>query len=257
RSIFQLPAVFLFAASLALLKAPRRSIAVYLLITVTITGLYLGKQYHKFGIFSTSSFSGLNLARSVSENPGHYMDVYWNYLVEQNGEIQYDGSLPNTLRREQKIVDVPNFNNISYLTLNKELLGEYLHTLSTTPVRKLADIYLGNAAIYFKPSSGYTPDLLVSVLPWRAVYDLGFSYPVFVALLAVSIAIALFRLRPGETGATAALALPGLFIFLVSVLCDRGENMRFKFFLEPVFFVFIVSQFSAAARHVYRKVVRP
>ena len=38
------------------------------------------------------------------------------------------------------------------------------------------------------------------------------------------------------------LMLPGLYVFLASVLLDKGENMRFKFFLEPVMFVLVVSQ---------------
>jgi hypothetical protein len=46
------------------------------------------------------------------------------------------------------------------------------------------------------------------------------------------------------------LALPVLFVFAASVMFERGENMRFKFFVEPVLYVFIVSQLGTLARRV-------
>ena len=46
--------------------------------------------------------------------------------------------------------------------------------------------------------------------------------------------------------AAVGLGLPAAFVFAVSVFGEWGENMRFKFFLEPVLFVFIVAQGYAA-----------
>ena len=45
------------------------------------------------------------------------------------------------------------------------------------------------------------------------------------------------------------MLLPGLFVVLVSILADKGENMRFKFFVEPVMIVFLVSQAFALPGH--------
>ena len=36
------------------------------------------------------------------------------------------------------------------------------------------------------------------------------------------------------------LALPALYIAAVTIVFESGENMRYRFFLEPTFFVFIV-----------------
>jgi hypothetical protein len=38
------------------------------------------------------------------------------------------------------------------------------------------------------------------------------------------------------------LVLPVLFIFLVCILYEKPENMRYKYFIEPVLFAFIFSQ---------------
>ena len=56
---------------------------------------------------------------------------------------------------------------------------------------------------------------------------------------------ALRTLRTHTLSAGLGILLPGLFVVLVSVLADKGENMRFKFFVEPVMIVFLVSQAAA------------
>ena len=49
-----------------------------------------------------------------------------------------------------------------------------------------------------------------------------------------------FRAQAPSVGL--GILLPGLFVALVSIVADKGENMRFKFFVEPVLIVFLVSQ---------------
>ena len=51
------------------------------------------------------------------------------------------------------------------------------------------------------------------------------------------------------------MVMPGLFIFLATVLFEKGENMRFKFFLEPVYYIFLASQFLVLCRYVWRTVM--
>jgi hypothetical protein len=40
-------------------------------------------------------------------------------------------------------------------------------------------------------------------------------------------------------------------IFAISVLFESGENMRFKFFIEPVLFIFIASQIYLAGQRLW------
>jgi hypothetical protein len=42
------------------------------------------------------------------------------------------------------------------------------------------------------------------------------------------------------------IAIPVMAIFVISVLFESGENMRFKFFIEPILFIFIASQIYSA-----------
>ena len=47
---------------------------------------------------------------------------------------------------------------------------------------------------------------------------------------------------------TLGFCLPALFIISLCSVFDRGENMRFKFFVEPVLFVFLAAQAYAAGK---------
>lgn len=51
------------------------------------------------------------------------------------------------------------------------------------------------------------------------------------------------------------LCLPVACIALVCILFERGENMRFKFFVEPILFCFLASQAYWAGRDLIRRVL--
>jgi hypothetical protein len=77
------------------------------------------------------------------------------------------------------------------------------------------------------------------------------------ALLLAAAALVWVRARTGpEVLRGLGLALPVLFVSAVSVMFDRSENMRFKFFVEPVLYVFLVAQAGALARR-HRRPVAP
>ncbi len=242
RSIFQLPAILVFAVSLFLMKVPRQKIFVFLLIAGGVSSLYIAKQYYQFGLLSTSSFMGISLTRSVDIADDAY---FYTYLERVNLGGAAKTSLPKVLTRKVKVTFSPNLNHLSYLKLNQELLEKYQEHLRTTPPEALARVYLENLAIYFQPSSRYSAHVIVDRLPWRPVYDSLFSAPVFPALLALAGLGWLAGLKEKKDfWASLGLLLPGLFIFLSSVLLERGENMRFKYFLEPILFIFLVSNGS-------------
>ncbi len=255
RSIFQWPSVLLFAAVLGLLKLPKRKIVAFLAACGGVVGLYIGKQYYKFGLTSTSSFTGLNLEQSIGHT-GNYMNYYWDYLANVKNTEEMLHSLPGVLVRKTKLEGTPNFNHISYLKLNNYLINDLRTRLAATPVNELASAYWENISLYFQPSSRYLEHVIVDRLFWRNFYDMIFSAPVLPVLLLSAFFIFVVRLRRNDYAASVALALPALFVFFISVIFEKGENMRLKFFLEPVFFIFIASQIYIVSDKVRKKIDR-
>jgi hypothetical protein len=216
----------------------RRSVMTFVVITSVIFGLYLLKQQVKFGVFSTSTFTGYNLTRSV----GGFFD-YGGYL-HGIPDTPTDGELPVVLTRRTKATGETNLNHISYLALNQKLTTQFMERLQTMPLDQLIQTYYGNLEYYLRPSSAYTPHVIVDRLRWRPTFDNAFSSPVLVVLFAIAGLNAL-RTAVGTRQLIrySGLALPAAYIFAVCVLAERGENMRFKYFIEPVIIVFIICQF--------------
>jgi hypothetical protein len=253
RSIFQLPSIAMFALCLYLLRVPRKQLITYVLVTGLLSGLYVVKQHFMFGLLSTSSFAGLNLANSIGVGVG--AANYSRYLADPSHLRITDPQLPEVLTSETKLDGQPNFNNINYLSLNDDLLQRYEKRLRGASIGELAKSYLDNAAIYFKPSSTYSSHhVIVDRLPWTDWYNRIFSAPVLPALLVLAIAGWSIRMvKSGSYARALGLAMPGLYVFLVSIISDKGENMRFKFFLEPVMFVFLASQFCVWVRVMHKR----
>jgi hypothetical protein len=238
RAIFQWPFIFLFAVSLIMVGMQRRRVMAFMAITFAVFGLYLLKQQIKFGISSTSSFTGYNLTRSV----GGDFD-YVGYL-DSTADVSIDRELPVVLSRTTKSNGATNLNHISYLALNQELINDYLEYMRSAPIGLLAVNYLENLEEYLRPSSDYTRHVIVDRLPWRTAYEIVFSSPILVILFVIAGLNALRKaVATRQLIRYTGLALPAAYIFAVSVLAERGENMRFKYFIEPVIIVFIIYQF--------------
>lgn len=251
RSIFQFPFVMVAGFSFFLTGMPKQKILLILLITGSVIGLYTTKQYYQFGIASTTSFTGLNLNNSIGNQ---YMTEYRGYLKSINHLSEQENKLPRTLTRTEKANGAVNFNNIKYLQLNQELIEQYKEHLVTTPLSQIIMSYHENLTIYFQPSSRYTSHVIVDRIPWRSFYDQLFSFPVLILLilfLGTSWLIKVIKRR--DYIASIGLVLPGLYIFLATILFEKGENNRFKFFLEPVLFVFMVSQLFVIGQHIYER----
>ena len=238
RSIFQFPFLILITLSLLLFGVQKQKILIFLVITGAVVGLFSLKQYQQFGTISTSSFAGMNLNRSVGNQ--NYID-YWNLDIDYK---EQDSSLPKTLTRIKKINGSPNYNHIQYIEFNQELIKNYKEYILTTHPSEIFKSYWENLNIYFRPSSMYnTKHEIVDRLPWKNFYDSVFSFPILNILLLLSSVWWLQKtVKRKDYISSIGLLLPGLYIFLSTVLFEKGENMRFKFFLEPVLFVFIISQ---------------
>ena len=109
------------------------------------------------------------------------------------------------------------------------------------------------------PGSRHSAHVLVDALPWRGVFDRLMSGVVLAGLLlgASSIWLAASRRDIRSVRAGVGLALPVLYFAAVSIAFERNENMRYKFFVEPVLIVLIGSQAAVVARRARGSTAEP
>lgn len=235
RSIFQWQWILIITICLILLRYPLESIKKYLIISIAVVGIFIFKQFMLFDLVSSSSFTGLNLCQSIRACKSHYIPVE-----------PLDHLAPAVLVREKKLSGAHNFNNLIDLKLNKAYLQDYKERLAIVTIPELLANYYQNLEIYFQPSSNYasTNTLLVNMSPrWRNYYEKFFSAPIFPILLVVCGIFYVVMTARDELIRSLGVAIPVVFIFIISIIFESGENMRFKYFIEPILYVFIVSQF--------------
>jgi hypothetical protein len=255
RSIFQWPALVVLVAALLLRRAPRRSAVVFVLSCGVVVGPFMLKQYLVLGTTSTSSFAGMSCLQALGEEPEIGLTSPTDTPLGPLFPRLFP-TAPAALTRETKIGGAHNFNHLADLRNGRALAQRCRERLTSDPVRATLAAWTENVSIFFQPSSRYlTPHVIVDRLPWREPYDWVFSGPRLALLLAAA-TLAWVRGRTGrEVLRGLGLALPVLFVSAVSVMFDRSENMRFKFFVEPVLYVFLVAQAGALARRRRRPVV--
>lgn len=245
RSVFQWPWIILLAICLVIMRYPVALLKRFIIISSLIVFIFITKQYFLFGISSTSSFSGLNLCQSIAACKSHF-------IPEQ--VYEGDSQLPKVITRDKKLTGAHNFNHLVDLQLNQAYLQDYKERLGNERIGNLLSIYWKNISIYFQPSSNYagTNQLLV-FLPerWRIYYEKIFSAPFFPALLVLCTLFWTKNHNTGEWRRAIGVCLPLIAIFAISVLFESGENMRFKFFIEPVLFIFIASQIYLAGQGLW------
>lgn len=257
RSIFQWPALAVLLVALALMRVPRRRVAAFAAACGLLVGAYMMKQYLVFGSTSTSSFAGSSCLHSLGEEPEMGLSTRTTVaLGPLLSQTSFDG-YPSALTRDTKVTGAHNFNHVADLANERNLMGRCVEQLISQPIGKTFGAYSVNLAYFLQPSSRYyeQPHAIVDRLPWRDVYDWLLSGYRLVVLLALATA-AWARGRSGvELARGLGLALPVLFVSFVCVVFERGENMRFKFFVEPVLYVFLVSQLAAMLRRRPRSTV--
>jgi hypothetical protein len=241
RSLFEWPFLLVLGAALFLMKVSSRKIVMCIGIAAIVMGLYTAKQAYQFGLTSTSSFMGLNLVRSI----GLGFD-YPNALKYVPKDHSAGTRKAAVLTREHKIDGSVNLNNERFLIVNQALYGEYFKRLRSMSFSDFWKVYSDNLSIYFSPSTRTTRYGRVDRLPWRDVYNFIFSSPVLPILVAIACVVWIASAASTDRVAALGFCLPLGFIVIASVLGERGENMRFKFFVEPVLYVFIATQLYAA-----------
>jgi hypothetical protein len=237
RSIFQWPFLLLVVACLILLRLPRRRILGYGAVVGLVAGLYVLKQLVLFGTPLTSTFDGRNFCRAIGLGKADVSAV-------QVPPRMLPASLPDpssaaVLREARKIGGSYNYNHLDYLRLSMRLKYFCGRALLERPLGTTLASLAENFSLYGLPASRYSPNVLVDALPWRDAFDFVFSAPVLWLLLIAACASAARRLRSWEdSGRAAALVLPVLYVAVAGILFEKGENMRFRYFIEPVLFVF-------------------
>jgi hypothetical protein len=254
RSIFQWPALVLLLVALVLRRAPRRSVLALGLSGGAIVGGYMLKQQLVLGTTSTSSFAGMSCLQALGEEPEIGLTSPTETPLGPLFSRLFPTGPPPALTRETKIGGAHNFNHLADLRNGRALEARCRERLLSEPLPRTARAWVENASIFLEPSSRYvTPHVIVDRLPWRGVYDWVFSGARLLLLLGAG-ALVWIRGRSGpEILRGLGLALPVLFVSAASVLLDRGENMRFKFFVEPVLYVFLVAQAAALVKRRGRR----
>ena len=247
RSVFQWPFLVVLGASL-LLMGVKRSRAVRVLLPIAVVMLlFLTKQYLLFGLTTTSSFGPDSFCKGLSEYCHGTTPVALPQTVDRYKAF--------VLRRAEKVNGEYNYNQEAFLKRSFSQMEEYKALLrGLTPSRAL-ELLRVNLDFYLRPTSRHSAHVIVDRLPWRRPFEALLSRGAFVGLLLVSIAAWVRRWSALPLGPRRAavlyglgLALPALYVAAVTIVFESGENMRYRFFIEPTLFVFFwVSLWPAAS----------
>jgi hypothetical protein len=258
RSIVQWPALVVFAVALALRGGGKRRLILFLAIATPVVAGYTLKQYLLFGITTTSSFAGYNCVRSLGRLPFGFDRGQLLEPPAAAAALAADPRAARVLSTVVKSSGVQNFNHPTYLAANQLLLDACRREYAASSWSMLASTYRFNASLYLWPSSRYaSAQPVLAHVWWRPAFDWILSGARWLILLAVAFGVWLTaQLRQAASAPPEArrrevasrlckglgLALPLLMVAATSVLLERGENMRFRYFLEPVVLVFLGAQ---------------
>ena len=237
RSVFQWPFLVVLGVSLWLMAVPRaRAVRVLLPISLVMIA-FLAKQYGLFGLTTTSSFRQDSFCKGLSE--------YCHGTTKVDLPKTTDRFNAFVLRRAEKLNGEYNYNQEAFLKRSFSQMEEYKALLRRLTPGRAIELLRINLDFYLRPTSRHSSHVIVDRLPWRAPLEFLLSGWSFLALLVLSTAawIRGCRKESGETRGRAlrhglALALPVLYVAAVTIVFESGENMRYRFFLEPTFFVF-------------------
>jgi hypothetical protein len=252
RSIVQWPFVLVLAAALALRGCPWAR-AVRVLGTVALVmALFLAKQYALFGVTLTSTFGPDSFCKGLSAYcPGTAPVVLPRALPPPESA--------SALRRIQKLNGEYNYNQLAFLRRSFSQMVEYRALLRSLAAAELSRLLAHNTRIWLRPSSRHSPHVLAGALPWREPFDLLMSGPRLAALLAAGVLLWMRRTGRDLRALLAGLglALPVLYFAATSIVFESGENMRYKFFVEPVLALFLVSEAAAVRGRATRRPAPP
>jgi hypothetical protein len=249
RTVFQWYYVPVVAVALVLSRVAWRQVAVFAAVSALGVVPWLAKQRMLFGTLSTTTFSGY-----------HQAGIIWYYPTPQELEAtrqRLDYRYPAAAKRYEggKLFNTEGVavDNLVYANLSTQQWA----TQRSRCLDGLARSVSQNYQSFWGPSSRYMPNVLVDGLPWREDYDWLFGWRRYGYFLLTG-GFAWVASWPGkwrrvDRRPKAALELLGFqlawlvvpaFVFATCMLANRYdwvENNRLKFFLDPLFFLFVAT----------------
>jgi hypothetical protein len=246
------------------------------LVALLAVGAVLAKNQIVFGRPTLSSFAGMNLSRTVLDR------TEWDTLtalVDEGalspwaltGGFQPLGDYwppPPAAPTGIPLLDRPtkadgsvNLHHAAYLDVSDQLARDSLTVIARHPGVYLASV-AQNLGQTLHPASTYAPllDARARLAPLVRFYEpaLGWVpalgpmgvWPVLLPLVLVLHAAWLWRRRSARDPAwvtTVFMAGTVLYVWIIGSLMERTENQRFRFEVDPLIWVLVV---SAAARLV-------
>lgn len=258
-----------------------RRIIVASLISILLVGSWYVKNYIIFHQFSTSTWMGMNMARNVfhdatitdAENiaaiePFSKISVYSRFLPPGYAD-KYAGLEDRDLLQEYKNDSCINEKHVGYIEVSRLYSAAAKNAIRTRPAAYLKNI-LQSVITYFAPATRYpTTEYLSERMRWYdVVYSFNLSHfahdkqqrrialaisaiPRLIIYCLTFFWLARTTLRqkqvPGGLITVFITCIIG-YIFAVSSLFEHYENMRFRYEIEPLFFVLAAIAVSALPR---------
>jgi len=249
RTVLQWYFLPVFAVSLLIMRIRRRDAIVSVTIFGAIVILLCLKQFVLFHTLSTTTFAGYHKTGVVWYEPSESLiqryakQISVQYPLEA---VNYgDDNNSETTWRDNLI--------------HSAMFADLLKTDFNKCIQRIIRSFRYNFSNYWSPSGCKTGNVITDNLPWSFLYNWVFSGARFIFLLIISGLIwVCFSISSGKknTAKVIGLLLVLSYVFVISNLCNRllwTEAYRIKFFLEPVYFVFVFSQIFLAIRAlIYR-----
>lgn len=249
RTVLQWYFLPVFAVSLLIMRNRRRDGIVSVTIFGAIVILLCLKQFMLFHTLSTTTFGGYHKTGVVWYEPSKsIMQRYAKQISVQYPleAVNYGDKFNSETTWRDNLIHSAIFADLLKTNFNKCIQG-------------LIRSFRYNFSDYWSPSGCKTGNVITDNLPWSFLYNWVFSGTRFIVLLIISGLIWIyFSISSGKknTAKVIGLLLVLSYIFVISNLCNRllwTEAYRIKFFLEPVYFIFVFSQIILAVRAlIYR-----
>jgi hypothetical protein len=273
RSMYHLLWLAAIAGTLLLLlkKDPAfKRLAIGSVLSLLVTSGWYVKNYIVFGEFSTSSWIGMNLARTVfHDHPSKdssrieayepFSDINtYKPFIHTDAAAHYAGLDDRDLLQVYKNDSFLNENNINYIDLSHQYMTASKAYVRAHPIDYLKNV--GQSAImFFAPATRY-PFAEVQAKK-ISYYDLLYSFNlsqlvtgkeprkialalsalpkclIYIWVFFIILRSAIRQKMPSPVNAFILLTI--LFSFGVSSFIEHYENMRFRFEVEPLFLVLL------------------
>lgn len=232
-----------------------------------VSGWYI-KNAILFGSFSVSSWAGINFSRIVFNDAAvrdstsiaaihPFLPIsYYKQYISAGYTQQFAGWDDRVLLREMKSDTAINMNHAGYIQVSRRYRKDCLDYIAKHPAGYLKNA-VASFVIFFTPASSYfqVEGNCNRLSVYDAVYSFNLSHlftaehdkkialafsalPKLLIYLLVLFPLArrvIARKRISLTEATIAWTV--LYVLITSTLLEYGENMRFRYEIEPLFLI--------------------